>query len=233
MTILSHPLFLSNQRGSGLFIILIAVALFGALSYAISRGGGGVRNLSQEKNRLIASEMIDTGNRFSEIVSIMKLHGIKEDKISFEYNADYVNAACLSDSCKVFAYDGGGLEWETPPTNSNGGEDWAFTGDMAVANVGTASADLIAILPNISQEVCHRINVVVGLYDETGTISIIAPMSLDQFTGTYKLAPVSLTSANLDGQKSGCFYTSSLSGTTIASSPLLTSYVFYQVLIAR
>ena len=87
MTILSHPLFI-NQRGSGLFIIFDCCGIIwcAVLRIPVAEAESGI--CLKKKNRLIASEMIDTGNRFSEIVSIMKLHGIKEDKISFEYNAE-------------------------------------------------------------------------------------------------------------------------------------------------
>lgn len=223
-----HP-----ERGSALIFILLAIVLFAALSYAISRDDSGIRNLSQEKIRLLASEIIDTGNRFSESASRMRLHGIKDTQISFEYSGNFINAACTDDSCKVFAFDGGGMEWETPPTGANGGEPWGFTGDLAIQNIGTDSADLVAILPNLSADVCHRINVLLGLDAEDETPPSLGATIAPEFTGSYNGSPVAISHARLNGQKSGCFL-SDLSGSSVPSvaggTPI---YIFYQVLAAR
>lgn len=58
MTSLAFP---SSERGSSFLIILLAVALFAALTYAIAKSSNGAKNLSQEQVRLLASEIIDSG----------------------------------------------------------------------------------------------------------------------------------------------------------------------------
>ncbi len=223
----------SGQRGSTLFIILIAVALFAALSYAISRSSSSGKDLTQEKTHMLATEILDTGNRLAETVSVMRLHGTKDTELSFEYDGNYVNAACLDETCKVFSFDGGGINWETPAPGANNGEDWAYTGDIAISSIGTDAADLVAILPGLSVGACHRINVVLGLEAESAAPPVMSDFSADHFTGTYNVAPVNFNPAALSGQKSGCFNIASLSGTVVAAPPLLNTYVFYQVLRSR
>ncbi|HNQ91340.1 MAG TPA: hypothetical protein PKI93_00240 [Alphaproteobacteria bacterium] len=230
----SHPSHQSSERGSALIFVLIAVVLFAALTYAISRGGDSARNLSQEKIRLTASEIIDTGNRVSETVSRLKLRGASETEISFEYNGNYINAGCATDTCKVFAFDGGGLDWETPPASSNSGEDWGFTGDLAITNVGTASADLVMILPNISRDICHRINVLLNIEVETANPPIeTGTNTANKFTGVYNGGPSTITQAATNGKKSGCLRMEELTGTAIDGGPMMGKYSFYQVLVAR
>lgn len=114
----------SSERGSGLLIIFIAIILFSILTYAISQGGSGTKNISDEKIRIMASEIIDTGNRLAETVSRMKLRGIAEGDISFENSGTNINASCSTDECKIFKYDGGGLDVETAPAGSTDGRGW-------------------------------------------------------------------------------------------------------------
>ncbi|HOO50774.1 MAG TPA: hypothetical protein PLK94_05720 [Alphaproteobacteria bacterium] len=225
----------NSQRGSGLFIILVAVVLFAALTYAISNSSDGSKNLSQEKVRLYASEILDTGNRYAETIARMKLQGIAEDEISFLYNGNYSNAACLTDACKVFAFDGGGLEWDTPPIGSNNGEEWFFTGDVAIQDIGTSAADLLAILPVVNEDVCHRINVLIDIEGESDTTALFgSAIAANAFVGSYDLTPDLINHASVNGKRSGCISISSLTSDITASSPIAGQpKIYYQVLLAR
>ncbi|OIN85652.1 MAG: hypothetical protein AUJ12_08900 [Alphaproteobacteria bacterium CG1_02_46_17] len=225
---------LSSQRGSGIFIILIAIVLFAALTYAISRNSSGGKSLDQEKTMMVATEILDTANRLAETVSVLRLHGTKHTELSFEYNGNYINASCATDSCKIFSYDGGGLDWETPPASVTDGEGWGYSGDMAIADIGTSSADLVMFLPNLPVNVCHRINVMLGIDVESGSPPYwMSGITADQFTGTYNAAPTTISEPPIDGEKSGCLRIEFLDGTAVDASPQVDKYVFYQILIAR
>lgn len=48
-----------DQRGNVLFLILLAVVLFAALNYAVTSSmSGGGKNASDERYRLLASQLI-------------------------------------------------------------------------------------------------------------------------------------------------------------------------------
>jgi hypothetical protein len=225
----------STEAGSGLFIILIAIVLFAALTYALSRTDSAAKGLSEERVRLAASEIIETGNRLAETASRMRLKGTLPDVISFENGtvAGYANGACSVDSCKVFAFDGGGLEWETPSPDANAGENWGYTGDVAIENIGSAGADLVALLPNLPLEVCSKINQLIGIHDSATTPPVEASVTANKFTGAYNGAPLSFTAALLTGQKSGCVQFTAADGTAVQGAPLAAAYFFYQVLLTN
>lgn len=226
---------LSSQSGSSLFIILIAVALFAALSYAMSQSNNATASLSSEKIRLLASDVIDMGNKRADAVSRLRLKGVKNTQLSFENPIvdHYDHAGCVTDKCRVFAYDGGGLDWETPASEVNTGSNWAFTGDLAIQNVGTTEADLVAILPDLSLTLCNRINMLLGVYDATGTPPNFTGIGADKFVGAYIGVPVNISNALIQGRKSACIKLTSSTGTAFSALASRTFYAYYQVLEER
>ena len=107
---------LSAQNGSALIMILVAVALFAALSFAISQQSDSGKALSSEKIRVLASDVLDMGNKMSDTIAQLRLRGVPAAQLSFENDivANYENPACTVDKCKIFAYAGGGRDWEIP-----------------------------------------------------------------------------------------------------------------------
>lgn len=225
----------TSERGSSLFIILFAVALFAALTYAISQQRNGSASLSLEKLRLLAEDVMDMGNGMADATSRVRLRRIPDTAISFENDsvAGYTNAACTEEACKIFAYDGGGKDWEKPSSDVNQGTDWGFTGDIAIQDIGTTDADLVAILPHLSEALCNQINMMIGLYGSTGTPLVVAAVPANKFTGTYHATPSVVSGTYVNGQKSACIKVTTASGTAVSGSPLNNTYLFYQVLESR
>jgi hypothetical protein len=225
----------SSEHGSALFIVLIAIALFTALTYAMSQQNNSAASLSVEKIRLLSSDIMDMGNKLSDSVSRLRLNKISNTNISFENSivTGYTNPTCTVDTCKIFAFDGGGRDWETPTTDISSGQDWAFTGSLAIQNMGTTDTDLVAFLPNIPLSICNRINTSLGWYGTTGAPPSLTGISAAKFTGTYGVAPVNISHASLQGQKSGCIQLGTVSGTAFSGTLPSTFYTFYQVLEAR
>ena len=111
---------MKNNSGNALFLILIAVALFAALSYAVTSSGRGGSGIDREKNEIAVSEImqwlasVDAG-----ILRMKILPNLNNENISFAYNTetyggtalnDYMeNPNCATDECKVFDMAGGGV----------------------------------------------------------------------------------------------------------------------------
>ena len=173
---------MGRQSGNVLFLILIAVVLFAALSYAVtqsSRGGGSV---SQEQVKIAASQILQHAVSVQQAIARMMLvKGSSEDAICFahegwaagiEYNS-YDHADCADNENRVFHPDGGGVAWMSPDpswmnqdatgTPAWAKDRWIYTGDISVLNVGTAAPELLAFLGPVTEEVCTEINSNMGV----------------------------------------------------------------------
>lgn len=169
----------SNMRGSVLFIILIAVALFGALSYTVASmmNSGDATYVSEEKAELYADEILNYARKVRQTVQFLKISNDCDDTdISFENDAavNYVNPNAPSDkSCHVFDTAGGGLsyiEQHKQVLDSNFSatglyKQVYFNGGTSITGVGTSALDLIVAVPYLKEEVCLAINKKIGLGD--------------------------------------------------------------------
>jgi len=230
----------SRESGSALIYILIAIALFAALSYAVAqmmRGGDGTTN--EELRRLQATEILQFGRSLRTAVQGMEIDGIADTEISFETAAvaGYANGGCGGNECKIFSPAGGGMNYSAPVAadwldqsqvaGANFGQ-WVFSGDNAVANVGTAAPDLLVMLPWVTRSLCTEINDLLSVTNPGG----IPPQDngnadvSTKFTGTYTASQsIGGGDPEIEGQRAGCFEG--------AGAPAAGTYHFFQVLIAR
>ncbi len=200
---------MNNERGNILFLILLAVVLFAALSYAVTsatRGDG--KNASGEKAELVASQIMQQAFNLENVITRLRVSGgCKDNEISFENPtvSGYTNANTPVDGhCKVFDPAGGGLSWITFP---DGGSETASAAyqylSIPVAGVGAwqenqsarcvvqsaqireTCSDLAVVLVGVPDKICAIINAKTGIaapYVESGAISA---MGVTKFTGTY------------------------------------------------
>lgn len=222
-----------GERGNALFFILIGVALFAALSFAVSdmMRGGSATSISDETAKLQATDIIDYARSVRQAVQNVRIsNGCEDTQISFEKtpfdgsDAGYVNANAPSDfSCHVFHSNGGGL---SSPSLSPEGEIWLFSTHAFFSGVGNsgATAELTAYI-NINNDVlCDEINTKLGLdTDITGASAVVnfIQNSGVKFQGTY------ISTGAVPGVPNGT-YTACLDHSS-STSPSL----FYQVLIPR
>lgn len=237
-----HPVV--GESGNVLFLILIAVALFAALSYAItntSRSGGDV---NREKLELLASEIVQYAAQLEQGVrSISVLEGCADESISFHLSgnpdlAGYEHGA-ETDNCRVFHPQGGNVYFDNPPVNVNDGSDYFFYGGACVPGIGLGtgscasdSADneeLIMFLPNITLTACQIINEKMDLtargapppQDQANAFDTGAP-----YTGSFSEGnAIADAGGVLEGKFGGCFEG--------GGTPAAGTYHFYQVLRAR
>lgn len=211
-----------SQKGSAIFIILIAIALFAALSFAVGdmMRSGNADMAGEQKAVVLASEMVDFGSNLKNAVQSIRIsNGCEEDEISFTRVASdaYEHSPVQPNGCKIFHGSGGGVSYLAPPDDVTS-NDWVFTGANIVDDVGTAAPDLVAVLRDIPQGLCNAINNRLGL---STTLTADTTIDFTVFTGSYASTQ---TMDQAGGDPAGCLLFDN-GGTD--------EYLFYQVLIGR
>ncbi len=218
----------NSQKGSVLFFILIGVALFAALSYTVSNMMRGSGKISDEKAGIYASEILTYARSVKEAVNMMRIsNGCEDTDISFSNNivSGYNHTPVVSDKCKVFNVDGGGLSWVSTNPELNDGSQWYFTGGHSIEKLGGTPniEELIMVLEGVKTDICQSINARLGLA-ETLTDNATIDNAATRFTGTYTSGDVigSAAPAEVVNLASACFV-----------NPASSNNYFYQVLITR
>ncbi len=213
----------TKQSGNVLFLILIAVALFAALSYAVtqsSRSGGD--GIARDKAKLVAAQIIQYGSSLEQAITRMKLiNRCTDEQISFHItgNADYAvyeHTPPSLDRCKVFHPEGGAmlpLTIDAKWLDSAHAAD-TYYGKSYYASVklghntnglaGTAEHDLTFLLPYLSKEVCEEISSRLGnapIFQEDNSIAVNP-----YFSGDYtQVSGSDINNGAYDGKRySGC-----------------------------
>jgi hypothetical protein len=223
----------NNQKGNVLFLILIAVALFAALSYAVTQSSRSGGDASRETNILNAAQLTQYPTSIRTAVLRLVIDGFQDTQIL--YNDPPSGFVTASEPFEVFATVGGGAIFQNAPTEvmqvggGNTDGEWFINMDFEVPNLGrnvTASLngnELIAFLPGITESVCTRINLeasVIALPTDTnpvistdlnGTASGDTGHNIDalsDYTATSISLGDNVTPANaLDNRPFGCFTT--------------------------
>lgn len=166
-----------NERGNVLFLILIAVALFAALSYAVtqsSRSGGG--DAGNETNLINSAQIAQyPASVRTAIIRMMVSNGVGADGLEFNPPSDFGTCTGSPPGACVFHPQGGGAAYvpaSADVVTGSSPQSWVFNGENEVFYVGTSAgsdavttstADVMAILPNVEQKVCEKINSELGI----------------------------------------------------------------------
>ncbi len=171
--------FCMRQRGNILFLILLAVILFAALSYAVTssmRGGG--KDASKETPQAAAAHILQTLDQVNVAVTRMHLsQNLPYENISFEYIVrnstggswnTWANPTCTSDNCRVFKPGGGGAAPSTfykfGVANATGWDPgWHAPGSMYISvlqwpHAKTSANDVVMTIAAIDPNICNEIN---------------------------------------------------------------------------
>lgn len=161
-----------NQKGNVLFLILIAVALFAALSYAVTQSSRSGGDASRETNILNAAQLTQYPTSIRTAVLRLVIDGYQDTNIL--YNPPAAGFTAGSEPFEVFATIGGGAIHQDAPVEvmQTGGINptgiWYVNMDFEVPNLGRNAAgitgnELTAFLPGITESVCTRINLEAGI----------------------------------------------------------------------
>jgi hypothetical protein len=168
--------FQTAERGNIIFMVLIAVILIGALTAAIFSSGQSESSNIDEETLVIKTTQVQSyaGELERGIQYIMQNSGISESDFRFAHADAPDDYGDITDTpeAQLFSSSGGGALYRLPPSGINDGSVWEFYGHTAVPAVGSDAADLIAVLPNVTEAFCTRVNSLAGQsaeLDDTGT----------------------------------------------------------------
>ena len=197
----------ANRNGNILFIILIAVALFAALSFTITSGGRQQNPGKRETGKLEASKILSFANQVKAGVDRLRFNDCNLDSLDFgnttwhfmDSETNYIVPvghnpnAPVDRSCALFHFEGLGIPLVEFP--QAGVDDSAVTNTAhepgsgriivgSVSGVGFETRpELILQINYIREEVCREINNGFGLdgvpIPQTNPAGLIA-----DFTGT-------------------------------------------------
>ncbi len=214
------------ERGNVLFLILIAVALFAALSYAVtqsSRSGGGDAN--SETNLINSAQVTQyPASVRTAIIRMMVSNSIDISTLEFNPPSDF--ADCTTDAACVFHPGGGGATFVPASADvivSGNPQPWVFNGENEVNFVGTTgtvdavtttTADIMAIVSGVNRTICERINEELGISSvpTDSNIDVLSNMGAGS-AGTWVAGLANGpggtigegAASALDGQAFGCF----------------------------
>lgn len=232
------------ESGNVLFLILIAVALFAALSYAVtqsSRSGGG--DASSETNLISSAEITQyPASVRTAIIRMAVSNGA--DVTALEFNPPSAFGSLSDPSVGVFHPDGGGATYTTASddimlqSGTNPSGTWNFSAHYEITYVGVSDGatsfdgnDIIAFLPDVKSSICSKINDELGISGDTTHTSDLdvsaAAQQMDDAYNTATAGGATVTlgtaggAAGLDSQPFGCVTDSA------------GEHIYYHVLVER
>ncbi len=166
-----------KQSGNALFLILIAVALFAALSYAVTQSGRGGGSIDREQEQIVASQIAQHISEVQYAIQKMQLmSGCTPTDLSFEStewtHSNYDPTVPASTACQIYHPNGGGVTFQeidpvaldstqsSVPASAYG--YYAFNGGVWLFQGGETQSDLTMIVPNITESMCLILNDRVG-----------------------------------------------------------------------
>ena len=156
-----HPRNRHGESGNVIVFILMAVVLIGVVTAAIRSGGGERANIDQEQLVIRAAEVRQHASEFERAVAYLIQSGVSEYDIRFAHGNAPSTYGTVSDTPEhqAFSRAGGGAEYRTPaPGLQVTPGPWEFYGNTALPQAGSARADLVAVLPDVTPEFCAEIN---------------------------------------------------------------------------
>jgi hypothetical protein len=213
-----------SERGNVLFLILIAVVLFAALSYAVtqsSRTGGG--DAGREANLISSAEITQYPAAVKTAIVRIVINGVTYEELKFNPPSDFAGlGSALVEG--VFHPSGGAAAYSQSGSSSMDSDTpgtWYFNPNFEVLYIGTSSSaspdgnDFIAFLPGVKTAVCDKLNEESNGITTIPVASAIASTDVDilyddSFSDTIpnesaEIIGASAGTTGLAGQPQGCF----------------------------
>ncbi len=191
-----------SQSGNAVVVILIGIALFGALAFTFMQGSkSGQGNLTSQQAKIAAQELLDFFTAVDRAANKLRQKGCSENDISFSSPKDtgvFITfnssaTAPVDKSCHVFDENGGKLnmnmQWEKYQTYAVYGPGDINVGNInfkwsgfQIVNVGTAAPELAFVMAATKPEICDAYNELIGLKNYNPYVSDADPILGDENT---------------------------------------------------
>lgn len=203
-----------HERGNAIFIVLIGVVLFAAVTFVISSGRDtGTKTLDEEEARLAATEVIQFGNAVKIAVERL-LRIANADELNTAGNgilfsasgahADY-GVPGAQPKTEIFHPSGGGIIYTDPPAGTcTSACSYEFTGQIKVPAMGTDLYEFTMVLAPIDEVVCKQLNKV--WQNGFATPPVENALVLERFDGSAFPGTnlIAMTNA-VSGKKAFCY----------------------------
>ncbi len=187
-----------NNNGNVLFLILIAVVLFSALSYAITSSSKGGGSVDKEQNLIHAAQITQAGAGLAVAVQKMVMFGTIAANLDLDTGDN--ETECTTGVDCVFAAEGGD---QLEPYFPSAAQGTPFYQELSVgksiSNVGTTAAEILWGVDNISLSLCQQINKGLGFQvspvpEDTNDSNTIQGEA-SEFSGEYAFCEDATTGA--------------------------------------
>lgn len=155
----------NTERGNALIYVLIAIVLFAALGFTLSRQASttGTGEIDEARAKILATELLTYSAQVKSVIDQMMFTGSDIDTLDFTLpsEAGFGTAPHLE---KVYHPQGGGLTPSTLPENAiaqiatNPAAGWYLGRFNNVEWTKTTNSDVILTAHQISSLVCAQIN---------------------------------------------------------------------------
>jgi hypothetical protein len=138
----------------------MAIVLIALVTAAIRQGNDGTSSVDRESLIMNVAKVRQHASEFERGVAFIVNNGASETDIRFAYadaSSDYGDIT-TTPQFQMFAAGGGGAEYSKPPDDVNDGSLWEFYGNTALPNVGSDKPELVAVLPNVTDDFCKKVN---------------------------------------------------------------------------
>ena len=178
-------MFMRTAGGNALFLILIAVALFAALSYAVTQSGRGGGSTQRENDMLLAAQLAQMSAGLSQNLMRFNLTGVAYSRMKFHTGTNGACGAayqlCHSGADCPFAPEGGGITLPKPPAGAFVASDngvalpnqpatlWTTNmwidcnEDQIDWGIGTSAPERVFYFLNVRQDLCRAYNRSLGM----------------------------------------------------------------------
>lgn len=220
-----------RTSGNVMFMILIAVVLLAALTYAVTKSDSGGTAMTQERASVYSDQLASFGLDLKRATENMTRAGISETAISFAHpNLTGYGTPDTTPKNEVFNIAGGGVGYVAPAANVNDGSQWEFTGSSAAPGVGDdATPDLMVVFPHLAEPICRAYNKKAGYALETAIPTDTGDCVYDttkRYNGTFPTSGINTMDA-------GTFRSPAPMACVACGSGVSTTYNAYYVLLER